>query len=203
MESEGASILAKTLSTIPTLKTIKLPQNAIRPDGIQLILKSLSSLSLHYLDLQDNTFTPTGTKALVEALPSWPNLQVLNVGECLLGKQGCHLLINALTGTNETLKEIYLSYNEMDERGGNKIPQMLKGKQISVLELNGNTFESEAECVELIKLALEEGGFSDALDELDDMEEVSSGEESEEEENVVLENDTDDELASITKKLDV
>lgn len=211
MESEGASILAETLSRIPSLKTVKLPQNAIRPDGIQSILKAFSSLSLHCIDLQDNTFTLSGTKALVEALPSWPLLRILNVGECLLGKQGCNLLVLALTEKYELLEQIYLSYNEMDERCGDKISSMLQGKKISLLELNGNTFECDAGCVSVIKQALEDGGFPNALDELDDMEEISSGEEDdseeedddEEEEKEEKSSDTDDELANITKKLQV
>jgi Ran GTPase-activating protein 1 len=158
-----------------------MPQNSIRPEGIDILLKSISGCAgLVELDLQDNTFTNVGSKACAKYLSGWPNLSILNVGECLLGKQGSRDILEALVGSHVELKELLLSYNEMDVDGLKLIPSVLKGKlNLDKLELNGNAFEAESDEVDAVRDALREMGRVDALDELDDME-VSSDEEEEE-----------------------
>lgn len=185
MESEGAIILSNSLSQIKTLKVVKLPQNSIRPDGIHHVCETLAELSLEHLDLQDNTFTESGCDALVLALNEWPKLRVLNVGECLLGAKGSIKVIKKLLLVCNDLEELYFSYNEMDLKGAQLIPDMLKGKKkLLKLELNGNTFDGEDEIVDEIRSILSANGFPGGLDELDDMEEVSDEEDDDDDEEL-------------------
>jgi Ran GTPase-activating protein 1 len=96
MESPGAISLVQSLKYYDSLRHIQLPQNSIRPDGIAVLMEGLKSCkNLEFIDLQDNTFTLVGSfkvnlgsKAMADALPSWPELRVLNIGDCLLGKEG-------------------------------------------------------------------------------------------------------------------
>jgi Ran GTPase-activating protein 1 len=67
------------------LTELRMPQNGIRPEGIDVLVRALADRpSLEVLDLQDNTFTEVGSRALAHALPHWPRLRFLNVGDCLL-----------------------------------------------------------------------------------------------------------------------
>lgn len=158
LESQGAEYLSKafelhkdlvcliSLSNLTCQERVCMPQNSIRPEGIDTVLKSIRGCSkLVELDLQDNTFTLVGSKACAKYLPGWPKLKVLNIGECLLGAEGCRLVVTALSDTHSSLQECLLSYNEMDVAGVKLIPAMLKGKtELTKLELNGNAFEAES-----------------------------------------------------------
>nr|XP_019012755.1 ran GTPase-activating protein 1 [Kwoniella pini CBS 10737]OCF51536.1 ran GTPase-activating protein 1 [Kwoniella pini CBS 10737] len=166
------------------LKEIKMPQNGIRMEGIKNLVEGLSNCKkLELLDLQDNTATKKGTRAIVKSLKNWKNLKHLNLSDCLLGKTGGISLTTCLSnGSNPNLQILKLQYNEMDKKSieilSIAITQHLK--DLKELELNGNRFNEDDECVEELKKALEIIGQEDALDELDDMEEPESGDEEDE-----------------------
>ncbi|KAJ3000334.1 hypothetical protein HDV02_006141 [Globomyces sp. JEL0801] len=156
MESPGAGHLAKAFQAFSkSLIHIQMPQNSIRPDGISNLLNHISVCEhLEFLDLQDNTFTEEGMA-----------------------------VIKGLTNSNTKLERIALFFNEINVLGAKLVPAMLKDKtELKSIELNGNNFEAECDEVDEIKLALEELGKSDALDELDEMEVESDVEEDEDEE---------------------
>lgn len=144
-------------------------QNGIRMEGIEAIADGLQGCKgLEVLDLQDNTATRSGTRAIVRVLPSWPELRVLNLSDCLLSSAGGIALGTALAGgSNPKLEELRLQYGEFDKRTvellATAVSQHLK--ELKVLELNGNKFEAEDECVERLKEALSVHGHEDALDE--------------------------------------
>jgi len=49
-----------------------MPQNGIRMEGIEAIVKGLQQCKdLEYLDLQDNTATEKGSRAIAKSLPSY------------------------------------------------------------------------------------------------------------------------------------
>ena len=200
---KSAALIAKAVSLHENISVLGLPQNGIRPDVIVELFNHLSSLGkITTLDLQDNTFTLTGSRACAETIVNWKNsLCVLNVGECLLGEDGSILIIKALTGAFEKLQQLLLSYNEIDTQGAKLIPAMLSRKVYLVkLELNGNAFDADSDEVDDIRDALDSIGHSDALDELDDME-VSTDEEDDDDEDDVVENEVDDELVDAATKL--
>lgn len=183
MESAGASHLIKAFQGhSESLQEIRLYQNSIRPDVFPDLMPVLAECKgLKTLDLQDNTLTESGSIALSESLPSWENLTVLNIGECLLRSGGAIPIIKSLTKSHLELEKLYLSFNEIDTEAASLIPLMLANKsKIRVLELNGNEFDPEGKIVVEIKQILRAHGHEDALDELDEMEWDMSDQEDEE-----------------------
>ncbi|KAI8365829.1 hypothetical protein EDC96DRAFT_553267 [Choanephora cucurbitarum] len=187
LEDGSSQALARAFSSHGTLEVVRMPQNGIRPDGIRTIVQGLRDCkNLKHLDLQDNTFTVKGSKALAAALPSWPQLEILNVSDCLLSRRGGIAVFEALArGENKQIKELLLQYNEIQADGIDILAKAIKShlNVLEKLELNGNRFEEDAEVVEVLKEALATWDHEDALDELDDMEEIDSDEEEEEEED--------------------
>ncbi|KAJ2253347.1 Ran GAP Rna1, partial [Coemansia sp. RSA 455] len=166
-----------------SLREVRMPQNGIRPEGITELVNGLArNTKLAILDLQDNTFTHSGSAALASALPSWSALEHLNVGDCLLGPTGGRLVIEALEDRS-TLKVVNLQYNEIEQDGAIALAKSLKTlKLLESLELNGNRFDAESNAVELIKAALSENDIDDdIIGSLSDMEEITDNEEEEEE----------------------
>ncbi|KAJ3035321.1 hypothetical protein HK097_004240, partial [Rhizophlyctis rosea] len=148
LESPGAGHLASAFEALKdTLEEVRMPQNSIRPEGVVRLASSLAKCTnLKVLDLQDNTFTEPGSKAIAAALPNWPNLQHLNVGDCLLSARGSIEIIKALTSGHESLQRINLAFGEIDPLGAKLIPEMLRNKErLEILELNGNAFDPEGE----------------------------------------------------------
>lgn len=201
MESPGASHLAKAWKAhSDSLEVIRMPQNSIRPEGIETIMEHICDCkNLKHIDLQDNTFTEKGSVALAKALKEWKDLEILNVSDCLLSAKGGISVLNALVGSHDKLQTLLLQFNEIDIDGAKIIPEVIKNKPLlSLLELNGNEFDPDHQIVEDIKDALAEQGNDDALDELDEMEwEPESEEENEEEDEDI------DELTKGVKKISV
>ncbi|WVW84668.1 hypothetical protein I302_106702 [Kwoniella bestiolae CBS 10118] len=197
LENGSSSDWKEAFSLHKGLREVKMPQNGIRMEGIKNLSEGLSHCKeLEVLDLQDNTATKVGTRAIVQHLSSWKNLRQLNLSDCLLGKSGGIGLMTSLSnGTNPSLEVLKLQYNELDKTAVEilsvAITQHLKG--LRELELNGNRFAEDDECVEGLKKALESWGNEDALDELDDMEEPESGEEEEASEEDEAESEEEEE----------
>ncbi|KAJ2475883.1 Ran GAP Rna1, partial [Coemansia sp. RSA 2052] len=184
LENGSAPAFAKAFAALKSLREVRMPQNGIRSEGITELVTGLASNSkLAILDLQDNTFTHSGSAALATALPSWDALEHLNVGDCLLGSTGGRLVIEALKD-RATLKVVNLQYNEIEQDGAIALAESLRTlKLLESLELNGNRFDAESNAIELIKAALSENDIDDdIIGSLSDMEEITDDEEEEEEE---------------------
>jgi Ran GTPase-activating protein 1 len=116
LENGSMTAWAKTFSLHNKIKTIKMVQNGIRQEGIShLLSEGLSHTpSLKVLDLQDNTFTIVGAKALAKVAPTWAHIQELGVGDSLIGAKGGVLVSQALAqGKNKELEILRLQYNEI------------------------------------------------------------------------------------------
>ncbi|ORX40082.1 Ran GTPase activator [Kockovaella imperatae] len=198
LENGSADAWAEAFEKHGKLREIKMPQNGIRMEGIASLAKGLSkNPDLELLDLQDNTATKTGTRSIVKQLSKWPNLRHLNLSDCLLGSSGGIALAKSLSlGSNPKMEELKLQYGEFDKRTVELLTEAIAQhlKDLKVLELNGNRFSEDDDCVEELKKALALHGNEDALDELDDMEEVDEDEEEEEsEEEAKSESEKEDE----------
>ncbi|PSK56834.1 Ran GTPase-activating protein 1 [Elsinoe australis] len=179
------------------VKEVRMVQNGIRQDGIVVLLREglRECKRLQTLDLQDNTFTRVGSRALAEVIggAAWEGLRELGVGDCLLSARGGVAVMEALAeGKSKELEVLRLQYNEVDGRalkalagGLGKVPKLRR------VEVNGNKFAEEDESVEKIKAVLEErreeaGEDEDeerwGVDELDDLEEEDSDDEEEDDE---------------------
>lgn len=169
LENGSAPNWAEAFAAHGELKQVRMPQNGIRMEGIAAISKGLSGNSkLEVLDLQDNTATKVGTRSIVSHLSSWPDLRVLNLSDCLLGGPGGIALATALAGgSNPKLEELKLQYGEFDKRTVEILSEAITQHlpNLKVLELNGNRFDAEDECVEGLRKALALHGNEDALDE--------------------------------------
>ncbi|KAI8578047.1 hypothetical protein K450DRAFT_248763 [Umbelopsis ramanniana AG] len=186
LEDGSSQALADAFAAHGTLVEVRMPQNGIRPDGISNLVKGLAECkNLKHLDLQDNTFTAKGSVALAKVLPTWEHLTHLNLGDCLLSRKGGLAVSESLKlGKNKKLEWINLQYNEIQNDGISVLALAIEEHldQLTGLELNGNRVEAEDSSIQNIISALTKWEHEDALDELDDMEELDSDEEEEEEE---------------------
>ncbi|KAF2013106.1 RNI-like protein [Aaosphaeria arxii CBS 175.79] len=195
LENGSMAAWAKAYAAHKGVREVKMVQNGIRQEGIiHLLSNGLSHASkLNILDLQDNTFTATGARALSNVVGRWTELKELGVGDCLLSGRGGVALASALEkGQNTKLEVLRLQYNEINSKGikgladaQSKLPALRR------VELNGNIFDEEDANVERLREALDErkaaanGKHADdedywGIDELDDLEEASDEEEEDE-----------------------
>lgn len=206
LENGSMDKLSEAFAAHGTLKTICLPQNGIRPEGITMLLERLTQCKdLECLDLQDNTFTDAGSEALAKALPEWTKLKTLNVGDCLLGNKGGKAIATALMSGFEHLETINLTYGEIEELSALELAKCIsKLPNLKHLELNGNSFSSSGKAVTAIQEALEDNNKDeDVLGSLSDMD-YDSDEEDEEDEDVSDNDENVDNLASkINEKLNI
>lgn len=169
LENGSAPNWAEAFQAHTSLREVRMPQNGIRMEGIGAIARGLSGCAgLEVLDLQDNTATRTGTRAIVAVLPKWPALRVLNLSDCLISAKGGVALADALAaGSNKRLQELRVQYGEFDKRTVEILAEAVAQHltELRVVEMNGNRFDAEDECVERLRAALALHGHEDAIDE--------------------------------------
>lgn len=197
LENGSMTAWAKAYSLHNKIKTIKMVQNGIRPEGISHLLREglNNATSLEVLDLQDNTFTVRGARALSKVLPGWITIKELGVGDSLLKAKGGILLAEALKdGKNQKLEILRLQYNEITAEGLKGLAEAAKDSlpALKRIELNGNKFTEDDESVLTLQNLLDERKEKLAgdviveddwgVDSLSDLEEIDSDEEESEEE---------------------
>ncbi len=191
------------------IKSVKMTQNGIRPEGVAHLLRAGLShcTSLEVLDMQDNTFTITGSQALADVVGGWSQLKELGVGDSLLGANGANKVFEVLAkGQNKGVEVLRLQYNDITARGVQTLLRAAKDglPALRRVELNGNKFNEDDSNVEALAELLSErkdGKGSDedpeehwGLDELDELEEEDSDEEDEEAAEAAEEEDEEDQL---------
>ncbi|KAF3919830.1 hypothetical protein ABW20_dc0110078 [Dactylellina cionopaga] len=185
LENGSMEAWAKAYAAHPGIKVIRMVQNGIRQEGIEhLLTQGLKHCKeLEILDLQDNTFTIKGARALSSVVGEWAAIKELGVGDCLLSSKGAVSLSEKLVeGKNKQLKILRLQFNEIDARGLKALKGAVKVlDKLELLELNGNKFAEDDADVEAIREIFDERGCGE-LDELSDMEDDSDEEEDEEDE---------------------
>ncbi|KAF4954123.1 hypothetical protein FGADI_5445 [Fusarium gaditjirri] len=202
LENGSMTAWARAYKLHNKIKVIKMVQNGIRQEGIShLLAEGLSHASnLEVLDLQDNTFTVTGARALSKVVANWTSLQELGVGDSLLGAKGGVLVADALAkGKNAKLETLRLQYNEITSKGIKAFATAAKDglPALKRIEINGNILTEDDESIPVLQELLEErkekfGGDivnedEWGVDELEDLEEPDSDAEEEEEEEEEIE----------------
>ncbi|KAH6961133.1 hypothetical protein DER45DRAFT_628244 [Fusarium avenaceum] len=197
LENGSMTAWAKAYSLHNKIKVVKMVQNGIRQEGIShLLTEGLTHASeLKVLDLQDNTFTVTGARALSKVVSNWTSLQELGVGDSLLGAKGGVLVANALgKGKNTKLEILRLQFNEITAPGIKAFATAAKDGMSGLkrIEINGNILTENDESILALQELLEERKEKLAgdivnedewgVDELEDLEEPDSDAEEEEEE---------------------
>ncbi|KAK6540957.1 hypothetical protein TWF694_008338 [Orbilia ellipsospora] len=202
LENGSMEAWAKAYAAHPDIKVVRMVQNGIRQEGIQHLLTNglVHCKQLRILDLQDNTFTIKGARALSDVVGEWALIEELGVGDCLLRSRGTVALGEKLSeGKNKQLKVLRLQYNEIDGKGLKALKDAVKVlEKLELLEMNGNKFSEDDEDVEAIREIFEERGVGE-LDSLSDMEEDSEEEEEEEEQE---EEEEDEEKERVVKDAD-
>lgn len=173
LENGSAQEWADAFAAHGALVEVRLFQNGIRMEGIAALCKGLTECaSLEVLDLQDNTATLQGSRAIAESLPHWPQLRVLNLSDCLLKPKGGALLFRALAeGHTPTLSALHVQYCDLDREALGSLATAIERhlKQLETLEINGNWAAEDDEAITRISSSLDKWGNGDALDELDEM----------------------------------
>jgi len=197
LENGSMVAWAKAYSLHTGLKEVKMVQNGIRQEGISHLLTDglRHARGIKVLDLQDNTFTLKGAKALASVAPGWTDIQELGVGDSLLSAKGGVLVAEALgRGENKKLEVLRLQYNDITAKGLEAFAKAAKDAlpALKKVELNGNKFSEEDESILALKELLEERKENFAgdvvleddwgLDSLSDLEDDSEEEDESEEE---------------------
>ncbi|KAK5940691.1 Ran GAP Rna1 [Knufia obscura] len=213
LENGSMAAWAQAYKAHSNMKSVKMTQNGIRPEGItELISNGLSSCaSLQVFDLQDNTFTIKGAQTLAKAVPKWPQLKELGVGDDLLGARGCVKVFEALAkGGNKEVEVLRLEYNDITPAGVKALLQAVKDGLPAVrrIELNGNKFEEEDTSVEELSALLEERKDEKGADDdpenhwgLGDLDELEGEDEDEDEEEAEADEDEEEEEEKREKTL--
>lgn len=197
LENGSMMAWAKAFRLHTKVKEVKMVQNGIRQEGISLLLsEGLShAINLETLDLQDNTFTVMGARALAKVVPLWAEILELGIGDSLLSAKGGVLLAEALSkGENKKLEILRLQYNDITAPAIKHLSTAAQDALPALrrIELNGNKFSEDDESILALQELLEtrkEKYAGDIVDEdawgvdsLSDLEELDSDEEEEEEE---------------------
>ncbi|KAF7559531.1 hypothetical protein G7046_g4608 [Stylonectria norvegica] len=198
LENGSMTAWAKAFKLHNKIKEIKMVQNGIRQEGIShLLSEGLNhDTELRVLDLQDNTFTLVGAKALVKVVSGWTAIQELGIGDSLLGAKGGVLLGDALAkGSNKKLEILRLQYNDITAPGVKSLAAAAKDglPALKRIELNGNKFLEEDDSILALRALLDERKEKVAgdiileddwgVDSLSDLEEEDSDDEEEEDED--------------------
>lgn len=217
LENGSMEAWAKAFAAHKNVKTVKMVQNGIRQEGIfHLLREGLRHASgLRVLDLQDNTFTALGSRALAEVLPEWREVQELGIGDCLLSARGAVIVAEAMgKGGNEKLQTLRLQFNDMDVKGLKGFADAAKHSlpALQRIEVNGNVFNEDDPSVAALRELLDErrqqaGIESDdekanewGLDSLSDLEEEEDEDEEAGEEEEDEDEDKEDERVKDEKR---
>lgn len=188
---------AKAYSLHNKVRLVRMVQNGIRPEGItHLLTEGINkAIGIEVFDMQDNTFTLNGAKALAKAIEGWAGLQELAVSDCYLTAKGWAHVSKALAkGQSDKLEILRLQYNDITAAGIKSLSEVAEGSlpKLRRLELNGNKFAEEDPSIVKLQALLDERkeklAGDDAeeddwgMDELDELDDESEEEESEEEE---------------------
>lgn len=81
-----------------------------------------------------------------QVLPNLKNLEVINFGDCLVKTEGAKALAECLRSALNNLKELNLSFDEINKEGALAIVEALTSKEsLEKLELNGKFFSFKLE----------------------------------------------------------
>lgn len=197
LENGSMTAWAKAYKLHNKIKEIKMVQNGIRQEGISHLISEglVHATELRILDLQDNTFTLMGAKALAQVVPKWTVVRELGIGDSLLSAKGGVLFAGALAkGKNPKVEILRLQFNDITAPGVKAFAAAAKDAlpALKRIELNGNKFSEDDESLLALQELLDERKEKLAgdvikedewgVDSLSDLEEPSSDEEEEEEE---------------------
>jgi serine/threonine protein kinase/Ran GTPase-activating protein (RanGAP) involved in mRNA processing and transport len=113
---EGAKQIAQALREINCkVQELGLGDNTIEVEGATAIAKALTTnATLHRLELDDNKIGDRGARAIAKELTTNATLQELYLGNNKIGDEGAWAIAEALT-RNATLHTLWLGYNDISQ----------------------------------------------------------------------------------------
>jgi Ran GTPase-activating protein 1 len=211
LENGSMAAWAKAYSAHNGVTHIRMVQNGIRQEGITMLLKNgLRNVpGIQVLELEDNTFTAMGCKALADSVSGWADLKVLNLNDCYLSARGFTMFGESLrSGKSLNLEVMKLQYNNINSRGVQLLADIHRFlPALKRIELNGNKFSEDDISVENLRESLEKHRTKAGADEddeeygLDELDELESEDEDEDEEDEAAEEE-DDEHDEVLKRAD-
>ncbi|CAD6925059.1 unnamed protein product, partial [Tilletia controversa] len=167
-----------------SIEEVRVPQNGIRMQGIEELCQQLAANcpNLRSLDLQDNTLVQRGSRALSAAIPSWPQLESLNLSDSIVRSTGAKWIFETLAEHSSDLHTLLLQYCELNRGALASLADALEAlPNLKKVELHGNWAEEDDEFIERIRSTIEaRGGSVEALG-LDELELEAEEEEEPEE----------------------
>jgi Ran GTPase-activating protein 1 len=132
LQKVGFQKLGNACRDMGSLRQISVQSNTVGAEGTIAFLESLGhNPNLQVLELHDNVInTPESIEALRLGIGSLKYLNVLNLGDCLLGVTGALAMFTALQGTNEHLRELQVNDNDIESSSElvAAIEEALRGK---------------------------------------------------------------------------
>ena len=152
LEYEGAKAISNVLKMMGSLEEIQMPQNGIRPNGIEFLADACANNPhLRTINFNDNTFRSIGGDLMAKALNGLNNLEFINFGDCLLRSRGALAIAKSLVHA-KNIQEVILSFNEISLGSGIEIAGVLAKKTtLKLLDLNGNKFGEDGK-LEVLKI---------------------------------------------------
>ncbi|CAD6982223.1 unnamed protein product, partial [Tilletia controversa] len=174
LENGSAPDLARALARHgKSIEEVRVPQNGIRMQGIEELCQQLAANcpNLRSLDLQDNTLVQRGSRALSAAIPSWPQLESLNLSDSIVRSTGAKWIFETLAEHSSDLHTLLLQYCELNRGALASLADALEAlPNLKKVELHGNWAEEDDEFIERIRSTIEARGGSVeglGLDELE------------------------------------
>ena len=143
--SRGAKAIAKIVENCPILEDFRFSATRAKAEGTLALAKSFSTLTtLKKLDIADNLFDETSAKILVESLQLNPHLEYLNVRDIGLGDSGAIALLDIIPKSLKNLLYLDLSGNDISEDIAENLYTAFSGAtQITHLFLEDNDIGSD------------------------------------------------------------
>jgi Ran GTPase-activating protein (RanGAP) involved in mRNA processing and transport len=146
--SAGLAEIAAGLYRNTTLTRLEISNNALVDEDSAKILKDVlrRNKSLAVLRLKKNRFgcSPSAVRCIAEGLRENKSLRSIDLSHCRLGDQGVSVLANGLGTSNKTLKDLFVSDNQITATGLGVLLDLVGNKlSISKLDLAGNPLGTE------------------------------------------------------------
>lgn len=186
LEDGSSSVWKQAFESHETLKEVRMFQNGIRMTGFENICQGLSKCKeLEIFDMQDNTATLVGARAISEAMKNWSNLKELNLNECLLRPKGAPLVFEQLKNT-PVLEKLLLEYNGLQKEAIEVLAEQVAAhlQKLTTLNVNANPTDEDDEAIEKLRGAMEKWGNAEGFsaEEMEDPEDEEDEDDEQEDE---------------------
>jgi Ran GTPase-activating protein (RanGAP) involved in mRNA processing and transport len=146
--SAGLAEIAAGLYRNTTLTRLEISNNALGDVDSAKTLKDLlrRNKSLTVLWIQKNSFgsSPSAVRCIAQGLRENKSLHSIDLSHCMLGDRGVSVLANGLGSSNKTLKDLFVSDNQITATGLGELLELVGSKlPISKLDLAGNPLRAE------------------------------------------------------------